>query len=958
MKRCPECGQSFEDEQTHCPEDGAELVDRPVSRDPFIGRILAGRYEVLELLGRGGFGVVYKVLDRKMDDVVAVKVFDRRRFTDEEAHQAIQRFRREGVLLRRLGKRTSNIVIVYDFEEDEEEELIYFTMDFVDGVTLTKVLADEGPPSLPRALDLALQICQALKAAHAEGIVHRDLKLENVMITRDGDREIVKVLDFGIAKMVGSQSLTNLAMGVPGTAGFAPPEQLQRPQDIDHRTDLFSMGVVLYGLVTGHGPWSGEPISEPTSSEKIWDLIRSSLEEAPIPIKRWTNEVPKRLESVILTLLEKDQAKRIQSADLLEEELEAVRRSLLGEPETGKGFGPFGAFGAVARRFGIHPAVAVGGMAALLVAAAATLWILSGTTPTVALADFLEAAEGRRVLEAGFNGDHLDAVLRGEDGEVGDVRVGLEGVGVQALVRELRDREVHLRMDGRAGFRALALAGEPAGPRATDPESAGGLPVEGAEGSGAGAAAVGGESEATPAQGPASGAFITLTGPDDACSPCAAGQEVRLASGWYTVRASGEEWLLQGLTLRDEAGVFLDEEVDRAEPAIFLPEGTSLSLVSVFAPTPTRVRLTEAGTAVAGGDPARALGIIDEVLSGSPGSPWALALRDSVFSAVRGRALAALEAADAPEAVRWLPACQAMDAADRDCARVQEWLATRNQAMGAIRGNRTAEAVELAVRCLELADEDADCKGIQEDGQARLAAAQQPSQARPDPARPSPTRADAQTGARSDPASSTGVVQPPIGVRADPGAGARSEPEPPARTDTRTPTSETDSARANPAGEAPPPPPGEPPTSATPPALSASGLAIRGYRFTDNQFLVDAGFSAVGPGDAALCVTSMFGNQDGEPFPDSDGQMAVGGWVAVTEAFTPGPAPGPATVRHALPVSQLHVDRGTLRVVATTRIWAGSCDGLDPSAPPLAQAVTEPICIVRYPAGWGVCRSD
>ena len=113
MKRCPECKQSFEDELTHCPQDGAELVDRVPAKDPFIGRVLADRYEIVELLGRGGFGVVYKVLDRKLDDVVAVKIFDRRRFTDEEAHQAIQRFRREGVLLRRLGKRTNHIVIVY-----------------------------------------------------------------------------------------------------------------------------------------------------------------------------------------------------------------------------------------------------------------------------------------------------------------------------------------------------------------------------------------------------------------------------------------------------------------------------------------------------------------------------------------------------------------------------------------------------------------------------------------------------------------------------------------------------------------------------------------------------------------------------------------------------------------------------------------------------------------------------
>jgi tRNA A-37 threonylcarbamoyl transferase component Bud32 len=946
MKRCPECGKSFEDELTHCPDDGVELVERPTPKDPFIGRILAVRYEVLELLGRGGFGVVYKVLDRKMDDVVAVKVFDRRRFTDEEAHQAVQRFRREGVLLRRLGKRTNNIVIVYDFEEDEEEELIYFTMDFVDGVTLTKVLADEGPPSLPRALDLALQICQALKAAHAEGIVHRDLKLENVMITRDGDREIVKVLDFGIAKMVGSQSLTNLAMGVPGTAGFAPPEQLQRPQDIDHRTDLFSMGVVLYGLVTGHGPWSGEPISEPTSSEKIWDLIRSSLEEAPIPMKRWTSEVPKRLETVILTLLEKDQAKRIQSAEILEEELKKVRRSLTGEPDTGKGFGPLGAFGTLSRRLGVHPAVAIGGLAAVLVGAAVTLWALSGTTPTIPMGQFLAAAYADRILEAGFSGDHLEAVLREEGGEVGDVRVGLQGVSVQELARDLRDRGIHLRVEGRAGFRALAMEEASGGARSGGSGAAGGF-------------------NATPSETPAAGALVFLDGPDDACSPCAPGQELRLASGWYDVRASGEEWVLQGLLLQDEEGVFQEEVVDQAEPTIFLPEDASMALISIFAPTPARTRLTEAGTAIAAGDPEGALAVVGQVLAETPEHSWALALRDTVLFSVRSRAVAVMESSDPEDAERWLPTCRTLDAGDPECGRVEGWLEIRRQADWALQGNRLAEAVELADRCLDLSAADADCTRIRQDGRARLAAAQQRPPERPAMARPAPARTDPAPGARTDPPPPT-EVQPAAGVRTDPGVGARPDSAAPARTDSsaaartdpRTTTAGVDSARATPVTGGAPPAAGATSQPEGSPALSVSGLTIRGYRFADNQFLVDASFSAVGPGDAPLCVASVFGNQDREPYPDRDGEMTLGGWVAVTEAHTPGTTPGPATVRHVLPVGQLHVDRGTVRVVATTRIWRGSCDAADPSAPPLAQTFTEAICIARYPAGWGVCRNE
>jgi hypothetical protein len=733
--------------------------------------------------------------------------------------------------------------------------------------------------------------------------------------------------------MIGSQSLTNLAMGVPGTAGFAPPEQLQRPQDIDHRTDLFSMGVVLYGLVTGRGPWSGEPISAPTSSEKIWDLIRSSLEEAPIPIKKWTNDVPRRLENVILTLLEKDQAKRIQSAEILEEELKKVRRSLTGEPETGKEFGPFGALGAVTRRFGIHPAVAFGGLAAVLVGAAATLWVLSGNTPTIPFAQFMAAAYADRILEAGFNGDHLEAVLREEGGEVGDVRVSLEGVLVQELARDLRDRGINLRVDGRAGFRALGIEEEGAGP------PPGGAGAPGGSGTAAG-------------QNPATGTLVFLDGPDDACSPCAPGQELRLTSGWYTVRASGEEWVLRDLLLRDEQGVFQEEEVDQAEPAIFLPEDASLVLVSVFAPTQTRTRLTEAGTAIAAGDPVGALGMVDQVLTEAPESSWALALRDSVLLFVRGRALAALEAANAQEAGRWLPTCQEIDAGNPDCGRVEEWLEIRRQADRALQGNRLAEAVELADGCLDLSAADADCAGIRQEGRTRLAAAQQQPRDRPVVTPPAPTRADSTPGVRTDQPPPTGV-QTPTGSRTDPRAAARTDTAAAARTEPGA-----DSTRANPSTGGAPPPGGAPSQPGNSPALSASDLTIRGYRFAENQFLVDASFSAVGPGGAPLCVASIFGNQDREPFPDTDGELALGGWVAVTEAYTPGTTLGPASVRHVLPVSQLQVDRGTVRVVATTRIWPGSCDAVNPAAPPLAQTFTEAICIVRYPAGWGVCRSD
>jgi tRNA A-37 threonylcarbamoyl transferase component Bud32 len=912
MKRCPECSQAFDDALTHCPLDGAELVEGIPRKDPMIGRILAGRYEVLELLGRGGFGVVYKVLDRKMDDVVAVKVFDRRRFTNEEAHQAIQRFRREGVLLRRLGKRTKNIVIVYDLEEDEAEELIYFTMDYVDGTTLTEILSEEGGLPLPRVLDLALQLCQALKAAHAEGIVHRDLKLENVMITRDGDREIVKVLDFGIAKMVGSQSLTNLAMGVPGTAGFASPEQLQRPQDVDHRTDLFSLGVVLYGLVTGRGPWSGEPITEPTSSEKIWDLIRSSLEEAPIPIKEWRSDVPRQLDTLICKLMEKDQARRIQSADLLEEELRKIRRSILGGVETGKGLGPAEAFRAVARRVGIRPAWAAGGLLALLVATTATLWAISRSVPTITVDRFMEAAEGGRILEASFDGGELRTVLRGQEGEVADVKVPLEGVRVQELVRELQDRGIPLRIEGRADLLSVSLAGgeEPGGPAVPEP-SPGSPPAE------------------------APGALIFLEGPGEGCTPCTPGQEISLPSGWYSVRASGEEWNLRSIVLRDREGAIQDEEFAPGAVSLFIPGGASLELVSVFAPTETRLLLTRASAAIGAGDPEEALRLADGVLEDTPGHPWAVALRDSVLMEVRNRALRAFAAADPAAARQWIPLCREVDPGDADCERVRGWAEVRGEAEAAFAGGRTAQAVQLAERCLGLNSGDTGCQRIREDGQARLVAAAEADRDRPSPSPPTTTPANPPAEAVSDSTAAAGVV--PGGGAGETSPGPDSVGEAP------------DTAQAS-LGVP------EAPTVVGSPPLSASNLAVREFRFTDGQFLLEGDFVAVGPGDAAVCVASVFADQDLVPFPDADGEFVLDGWVAVAQRYVPGTTRSSATIRHTLPVGQLHRDRGTLRVVAVTRIWAGECGDTDTDAPPLARAVTEPICIVRYPAGWGLCR--
>jgi len=143
-------------------------------------------------------------------------------------------------------------------------------------------------------------------------------------------------------------------------------------------------------------------------------------------------------------------------------------------------------------------------------------------------------------------------------------------------------------------------------------------------------------------------------------------------------------------------------------------------------------------------------------------------------------------------------------------------------------------------------------------------------------------------------------------------------------------------------------------------SLSASDLVIESFRFVDDQFLLQGSFTAAGSENAPLCVASIFGNSDeeGSPFPDTDGSFGLAGRVAVTQDHTPGRDLTPVSVDLALPVNQLHVQRGTFRVLARTGVWPGSCDAADTSTPPLTEAVTAPICIVRYPAGWGLCRGS
>jgi eukaryotic-like serine/threonine-protein kinase len=282
-------------------------------------RSLLGRrvshYQVISALGEGSVGEVYLARDLRLGRKVALK-FLRQEFT--RAPKLVQRFMREAQAA--SGISHPNIVTIFEIEENECGHFI--ATEFIDGQTLRQRLAGGGM-QLNEALDISIQLARALDAAHTAGIVHRDIKPENIMVRIDG---LVKVLDFGLAKLSGddlgatdgcipSTSPWQTGSGaVMGTLSYMSPEQ-SRGEKVDHRTDIFSLGVVLYEMVTGAQPFTGE------NPAPISDAI---VYYAPAPLRRERLETPSALERIINRALEKDCASRYQTAAEMRDELQQL----------------------------------------------------------------------------------------------------------------------------------------------------------------------------------------------------------------------------------------------------------------------------------------------------------------------------------------------------------------------------------------------------------------------------------------------------------------------------------------------------------------------------------------------------------------------------------------------------------------------------------------------------------
>jgi serine/threonine-protein kinase len=312
MKSCPKCQAIYPGDFTVCPRDSTPLQ---LTTELSSGAILRAKYQILAKLGEGGMGVVYKVRHVHFDEIFAIKVVSPSLLADSGFQQ---RFRTEALLMRRLDH--PNAVRVQDYDETEDGRP-FMVMEYVEGMGLDRLLAQEPLFTIPRSLRITMQVCEALAAAHKLGIVHRDIKPSNILVVQQPDgRDHVKVLDFGVAKVkegsgVQAASVTRTGF-VVGTPDYMSPEQAQgvRGDLLDGRSDLYSLGVVLFQLLTGRLPFSADT--------PVMVLLAHMQQKPPNP--RDLRDIPGPLSSLVLRALEKEPALRFPNAEAMRDALKTM----------------------------------------------------------------------------------------------------------------------------------------------------------------------------------------------------------------------------------------------------------------------------------------------------------------------------------------------------------------------------------------------------------------------------------------------------------------------------------------------------------------------------------------------------------------------------------------------------------------------------------------------------------